>query len=222
MSRVRVCLFVLFLVLDIAVQFGDCEDTTNTTVNCDEQVPPGSDETRLSYVEWFFLKFDDQFANFIKYIIILKNEVCPAAFNSIVNKFEKEINFQLIFPGTLWCGDGDRADNENDLGEFNQTDACCRAHDNCKNDLVGGKTQVNLKNNGIFTRTACNCDNELYDCLKNVDSVLSKGFGETYFNLLGPQCFKCVCPTDSCNPSTDDSECKNRCNRYTWVDNRSF
>jgi len=54
--------------------------------------------------------------------------------------------------GTLWCGSGDIAKQESDLGIFKRTDACCRAHDNCKNDILAGDTEVNLKNNGIFTR----------------------------------------------------------------------
>lgn len=58
----------------------------------------------------------------------------------------------MIPLGTHWCGDGDNAKNKNDLGYFNGTDACCRAHDNCKNDISAGDTEVNLKNNGIFTR----------------------------------------------------------------------
>lgn len=54
--------------------------------------------------------------------------------------------------GTLWCGNGDLAKNENDLGYFNRTDACCRSHDNCMNDILSGDTKANLKNNGLFTR----------------------------------------------------------------------
>ncbi|XP_067207162.1 phospholipase A2-like [Linepithema humile] len=212
MSRVRVCLFVLFLVLNIAVQFGDCEDTTNN-VNCDEDVPPGSDKTRISFWEWPFTKPTQN------------DNVLARSFNSNINKirdYTETMKFKLIFPGTLWCGDGDRAKDENDLGKFKKTDACCRAHDNCTSSLMGGEIKLNLHNNGIFTRSACTCDNEFYECLKNANNILSKGIGKTYFNILGPQCFSCVCPENGCNASTSSSECKDQCRRYQWNDSPRF
>lgn len=50
MSRVRVCLFLLFFVLNVAVQFGDCGTTSAT--NCDDKnVPSGSDKASPSALE---------------------------------------------------------------------------------------------------------------------------------------------------------------------------
>ena len=40
--------------------------------------------------------------------------------------------FSMIYPGTNWCGAGDRASGGyEDLGEHAATDSCCREHDHC-------------------------------------------------------------------------------------------
>ncbi|XP_050456388.1 phospholipase A2-like [Cataglyphis hispanica] len=199
----RICLFALFLILSIIVRFGDCENNAineddNTNTDCVKNAP-GSDETHLTPIEK-----------------ILKDLKLP-----IDSINERKHTNGPILPGTLWCGDGDRAKNDNDLGHFNGTDACCRAHDLCRNDILAGDTKVNLKNNGIFTRSACTCDAEFYNCLKNVNSLIAKNIGKTYFNILQPQCFICVCPTDDCNPR-EEAECNNQCDKYQWVDNAKF
>ncbi|KAL6429178.1 hypothetical protein ACFW04_008133 [Cataglyphis niger] len=187
----RICLFALFLILSIVVRFGDCE---NNAINEDDSTKrdcvknaPGSDETRLSPIE-----------KILKKLPIDKRKDNNTLQESIRNVLKKAINIKAIFPGTLWCGDGDRAKNSNELGHFNKTDACCRDHDLCKNDILAGDTKVNLKNNGIFTRSACTCDIEFYNCLKSNDNLLSRSIGNTYFDILQPQCFICVCPTNDC------------------------
>ncbi|XP_012218397.1 phospholipase A2 [Linepithema humile] len=236
MSRVRVCLFVLFLVLNITVQFGDCEDTTNN-VNCDAEVSPGSDKTRVLHVEWPLAKLkksqkenQEHTKNIFQTYFIRKdfnaerpqNDKVSARFISSSGDESRNVSSFFIFPGTLWCGNGDRANNDADLGKFNKTDACCRAHDKCENNIPSGDTKLNLKNNGLFTRSACACDKEFYKCLKNANSILSKGIGKTYFNILNPQCFSCVCPENGCNASTSSSECKDQCRRYQWNDSPRF
>lgn len=54
--------------------------------------------------------------------------------------------------GTLWCGDGNIAREEKDLGLFKGTDACCREHDSCEYNVESHNKIDNLNNNGIFTR----------------------------------------------------------------------
>lgn len=63
-----------------------------------------------------------------------------------------ESKFKLIYPGTLWCGGGTLARNNNDYGLFRKTDKCCRKHDSCPKYIAAGDTWKNLENVGIFTR----------------------------------------------------------------------
>ncbi|KAF5308867.1 hypothetical protein FQR65_LT00567 [Abscondita terminalis] len=97
---------------------------------------------------------------------------------------------KLIYPGTVWCGDGDRARSYNDVGLFKDTDRCCRNHDMCGDNIPAGETKHGLKNNGFFTKSHCSCDEEFYDCLKNANSIVSHKIGFTYFSVLTPYCFK--------------------------------
>ncbi|XP_024868541.1 phospholipase A2-like [Temnothorax curvispinosus] len=221
MSRVFVCLFVLFI-FSIAVRFGDCENnSTQPDIKCDdENITPGSDKTRMSSLEKM-LKGLLSPINIADKILGKDDSESKdtGSFGKILDKFSKYVHF--IYPGTLWCGSGDIAREERDLGVFKRTDACCRAHDNCKNDILANKTEVNLKNNGIFTRSACTCDNEFYNCLKKASSPIAFKIGVMYFNLLQPQCFKCVCPTADCNPE-DGTECKDQCTKYKWVSSPKY
>ncbi|KAM0731360.1 Phospholipase A2 [Formica fusca] len=295
----RICLFALFLILSIAVRFGDCENNAvyGDDTNCTKSAP-GSDKTRLSPLEKIIevlklpmegLKLSVEGMNLpvegmklpvegmklpvegmklpvegmklpvegmklpvegmklpvegmklpvegmklpvkgLKLLVegpklpvdtIMKRNrnTLRVSFSDFFEKLKKH---GLIFPGTLWCGGGDIAKNENDLGLFNRTDACCRAHDNCPNDISAGDTEVNLINNGIFTRSACFCDHEFYKCLKEAGSLISETIGTTYFSILQPQCFECTCPTDGCKLD-DGTACKNHCAKYEWIDNPKF
>lgn len=58
---------------------------------------------------------------------------------------------RLIFPGTKWCGPGNNADNENDLGHFEETDKCCRAHDHC-DGIESGGSKYGLINDTPYTK----------------------------------------------------------------------
>ncbi|KAL0127959.1 hypothetical protein PUN28_003309 [Cardiocondyla obscurior] len=139
---------------------------------------------------------------------------------------------RAIFPGTRWCGDGDNARSEDELGYFSELDACCREHDNCQYNIIAGESKANLKNNGIFTKSACACDFKFHNCLKNVASnkVISKiqstvasQIGKTYFNMLQPQCFDCICPAKTCDPNKDETKCMdNQCDKYQWISNEKF
>ncbi|KAL6255292.1 hypothetical protein P5V15_013632 [Pogonomyrmex californicus] len=213
MSRVFVYLSVFFI-LGIAIQFGDCEDIENIeNKECENvNIIPGSDETRIAFWEKLGKKILEKDKS-------VSQSEDGESYDNDREMLKKYIH--AIFPGTVWCGDGDRAKNDSDLGRFKDTDACCRDHDKCQNDLLAGKTKLNLKNNGAYTRSACDCDHKFYECLKRVNSMFSNGIGKTYFNLLKPQCFRCVCPTDDCNRD-DGTECKNHCKKYQWLDNSKY
>jgi hypothetical protein len=214
----RIYLFVLFF--GIAVRFGDCENNNiyGNDIDC-TQSAPGSDKTYLSPIEKV-LKGLKLPIDALGSVLNRKNRKSNIEQGSFSYALEEASNF-IIFPGTRWCGNGDDAKNENDLGRFNDTDACCRAHDNCNNDILAGATKVNLINNGIFTRSACPCDNAFYDCLKKASSLPAKTIGNTYFNVLGPQCFLCTCPEDNCNPN-DGTDCNGQCKKYKWINNPKF
>ncbi|XP_011687552.1 PREDICTED: phospholipase A2-like [Wasmannia auropunctata] len=216
MSRVFV-LFVLFIV-SIAVQFGDCQ---NNRPECEDvNIKPGSDPARLSYLE-VFLKGVSAPSDWLNKLLgrNKKNSFEGGSYSTVLDKYEKEVH--AVFPGTVWCGDGNKAKTEDDLGFLKQTDACCREHDNCAHNILAGEPEGNLLNNGIFTKSACVCDYKFYDCLKNVNGFWAFNIGKTYFNVLGPQCFRCACPTEGCKPG-DGTECKNHCKKYEWVDSRKY
>lgn len=90
----------------------------------------------------------------------------------------------------MWCGDGTKAKEHDELGRFNETDACCREHDECPDGIPADSEKYGLQNTGLFTRSHCFCDINFYNCLKKADSIVSKKIGFTYFTVLGPQCFK--------------------------------
>lgn len=105
----------------------------------------------------------------------------------------------VIFPGTKWCGAGDRAKNYDDLGLHQDTDRCCRAHDLCNDTLAPGETRNDLTNKSPFTKLSCQCDNDFYSCLDRVNSVTSNTIGNMYFNILKRECYKEDYPlTDKC------------------------
>lgn len=70
--------------------------------------------------------------------------------NRLVESNERQL--QLILPGTLWCGDGNVAKSDKDLGLFYKTDRCCKHHDLCPKYIESGQRFMNLENIGVFTR----------------------------------------------------------------------
>ncbi|KAK0073384.1 hypothetical protein PV325_009795, partial [Microctonus aethiopoides] len=55
------------------------------------------------------------------------------------------------------------------------------------------KTSQNKKLSGQFSRwdggnSDCNCDRDFYQCLRNVNNVISRKVGSIYFNILHRQC----------------------------------
>uniref|UniRef100_A0A8C9S0F4 phospholipase A2 n=1 Tax=Scleropages formosus TaxID=113540 RepID=A0A8C9S0F4_SCLFO len=94
-----------------------------------------------------------------------------------------------IFPGTLWCGMGNKASSFEDLGLFEQTDGCCREHDYCKETISSFETNYGLLNRNFFTVSHCDCDRRFRQCLLGVNDTISNTVGYTYFNILKIPCF---------------------------------
>ncbi|KFB40180.1 AGAP000166-PA-like protein [Anopheles sinensis] len=141
---------------------------------------------------------------------------------SLFNSFKRKL--KAIYPGTVWCGDGNQAKSEDDIGFFYLTDSCCRAHDLCPITIAAGEQFNRLKNNGHFTRSHCDCDKKFYNCLKNANTLVSRQIGYTYFNLLKPQCFRHEHPKLNCTKRSrgkcltyvvDETQPK----QWQWFDN---
>ena len=58
----------------------------------------------------------------------------------------------FLYPKTKWCGPGNIAESDDDLGEDFLTDSCCRAHDNCFDFIEGFQTNHKLYNPVPYTR----------------------------------------------------------------------
>ncbi|XP_037034628.1 uncharacterized protein LOC119073338 [Bradysia coprophila] len=146
--------------------------------------------------------------------------------NKLVVSREKQL--KLILPGTLWCGDGNVAKSDQDLGLFHKTDKCCKFHDWCPKYIETGQSFMNLENIGVFTRSHCECDTAFYKCLKRADSIISNKIGETYFNVLKPQCFRKEYPIVGCIKKRRDDRCVNYVvddsaqKRWQWFDNKKY
>ncbi|KAK3585352.1 hypothetical protein CHS0354_004623 [Potamilus streckersoni] len=72
---------------------------------------------------------------------------------------------KVIFPGTKWCGIGSKAKNDGDLGDYNETDKCCRAHDKCDIYIDAFGNNYNLFNLALYTVLSCDCNAKFRDCL---------------------------------------------------------
>lgn len=68
----------------------------------------------------------------------------------IFGSFQSRV--KAIYPGTVWCGTGDSAKGQKDIGLFYVTDSCCKAHDTCPKFIPAKSALLGLKNTGTFTR----------------------------------------------------------------------
>lgn len=93
-----------------------------------------------------------------------------------------------IYPGTKWCGKGDAAESEDDLGEFVEEDKCCRQHDHCERYIESMHTAFYTFNPMPYTVSDCLCDEEFAYCLKAVDTTVSADIGRLYFTELQVPC----------------------------------
>lgn len=146
-------------------------------------------------------------------------------FSGVVNKFKAYVQF--VYPGTLWCGEGDVAGKSTQLGRFAEADKCCRNHDQCHKYIEKGQKKYGLENTGMFTRSHCSCDGDFLKCLKISESAVAYQIGFTYFTVLGPQCFEKKKEIEGCD-TTVKSRCikynfkKKKEKKYQWFDNPTF
>ncbi|CAB1348967.1 unnamed protein product [Coregonus sp. 'balchen'] len=97
----------------------------------------------------------------------------------------------FTYPGTLWCGAGNMADNYDHLGEFAATDSCCRVHDHCPYVIHAFSSMYGYTNFKWHPLSHCDCDNALKECLKKVNDTSSRVVGQAFFNVIEVPCFQC-------------------------------
>jgi secretory phospholipase A2 len=92
--------------------------------------------------------------------------------------------------------------------------------------LEAQQSNFGLKNAGKFTRSHCDCDQEFYQCLKKVNTLVSNQIGLIYFNILGGQCFREEHPV-KCKKhfrgrcvSYDKDESQSK--KFQWFDNKWY
>uniref|UniRef100_A0A672U0G5 phospholipase A2 n=1 Tax=Strigops habroptila TaxID=2489341 RepID=A0A672U0G5_STRHB len=91
--------------------------------------------------------------------------------------------------GTLWCGAGDSAGNDSDLGVFRGPDRCCREHDQCSAQIMALQFNYGIRNYRLHTVFHCDCDARFRQCLLALNDTISNIIGVTFFNLLEVPCF---------------------------------
>ncbi|XP_056641907.1 group 3 secretory phospholipase A2-like [Diorhabda sublineata] len=96
----------------------------------------------------------------------------------------------FIYPGTKWCGPGNKARDYSDLGFHSKEDICCREHDMCPKSLSKGECKQGICNNSLFTRSHCDCDAAFRKCLQNVNTETANTIGAIFFNIVQVICFK--------------------------------
>ncbi|XP_034946610.1 phospholipase A2-like [Chelonus insularis] len=107
---------------------------------------------------------------------------------------------ELIFPGTLWCGLGNVAVYDDEVGFFSYTDSCCKNHDKCRLDVsYSHKSKIEGVIDFLFkSDTICPCDSAFYVCLRKANTFISKTVGKIFFNVLRPTCLTLDHPILSC------------------------
>ncbi|XP_036415098.1 uncharacterized protein proca1 [Colossoma macropomum] len=96
----------------------------------------------------------------------------------------------FTYPGTLWCGAGNIADDYDQLGEFTETDKCCRTHDHCPHVIHAFSSSYGYTNFKWHSISHCDCDNALKQCLREVNDTSSRVVGQAFFNVIEVPCFE--------------------------------
>ncbi|XP_037123283.1 protein PROCA1 [Syngnathus acus] len=96
----------------------------------------------------------------------------------------------FTYPGTLWCGAGNMADRYDQLGEFEETDSCCRTHDHCPHVIHAFSSKYGYTNFKWHSICHCDCDQALKACLHRVNDTSSWVMGQAFFNVIAAPCFQ--------------------------------
>uniref|UniRef100_A0A1S4LJG2 Phospholipase A2-like central domain-containing protein n=2 Tax=Ixodes scapularis TaxID=6945 RepID=A0A1S4LJG2_IXOSC len=112
---------------------------------------------------------------------ITQSQTCPL--------YKRDTNGAFYILGTKWCGAGDIAKDDNDLGREVETDKCCRDHDNNAGSIGSFEEEHGITNLQIFTMTNCRDDCKFYNCLVNVSTPTSDIIGTIFFNALDAHCY---------------------------------
>ncbi|XP_072495896.1 protein PROCA1 [Notamacropus eugenii] len=96
----------------------------------------------------------------------------------------------FTYPGTLWCGAGNNAESYEQLGEYKETDRCCRDHDQCQHVIYPFTIDYGHHNFRWHTISHCDCDTRLRQCLKQVNDAASRAVGQAFFNVIQVPCFE--------------------------------
>ena len=94
--------------------------------------------------------------------------------------------------GTLWCGMGNKAENDDQLGTYRDLDSCCRTHDKCDRKVNAFAKEYGYRNWRPFTVSDCECDSKFYNCLKAADEHPKAAYivGKLFFNILRMPCLR--------------------------------
>nr|WNB50470.1 group 3 secretory phospholipase A2 isoform x1 [Hemiscorpius lepturus] len=103
---------------------------------------------------------------------------------------KEEVKKVFIYPGTKWCGMGNTAANESELGKEKEADSCCREHDHCNDSIPSFSIKYNLTNYSPFTKSNCNCDRQFHLCLSKAGTEAAEIISGLYFDLLKMECFR--------------------------------
>ncbi|KAM8976405.1 protein PROCA1 [Pelodytes ibericus] len=96
----------------------------------------------------------------------------------------------FTYPGTLWCGSGNNAQSFEDLGEYKETDTCCRTHDQCEHVIHPFSYNYGYRNLRWHTISHCECDTKFKECLREVNDTTSRVVGQAFFNVIQVPCFE--------------------------------
>ncbi|XP_064469225.1 uncharacterized protein LOC135383857 [Ornithodoros turicata] len=119
-----------------------------------------------------------------------------------------------IYPGTKWCGMGNRAEDD-ELGTAEATDKCCRESDLLENHIPLFGTLDDIENKYPYVISSCDDDKKLYACLLNDSSKASKEFGQFYFDVMKARCYANTYPMKCTKTKLKILSFKRKCVNYT-------